>query len=99
MVAVPGAIPVTTPVCVTDATDGWSVDHVTGTPVTVAPFASRTVAVSVVVNATFTEALDGATVTLPISGAANVNRTVPTLPTHVELKDVITTPTAVMTKY
>ena len=96
IVAVPGAIPVTRPDCVTDAIDGLSVDHVTAAPLITAPPASRTVAVSVVVNATFNDAVGGVTVTLPTTGAVTVTLTVPAFPSLVAETVVVPAPTAVM---
>jgi len=49
MIALPGATAVTTPPADTVATEGLLDVHVTGRLVTTAPFASRTVAASVVV--------------------------------------------------
>src|SRR5688572_19936962 len=97
IVAVPGRRPVTTPVCDTAAVSGLSLDHVTGAPGITAPFASRTVAVSVVVNATFRFAVVGVTVTLAVAGAVTVTVTVPTFPSIVAVTVVLPGPTAVIT--
>jgi hypothetical protein len=96
IVAVPGNSPVTTPDCDTAAVSGLSVDHVTGALATVAPFTSRTVAASVVVNATLTDAEEGVTITLPTGGAVTVTLTVPTFPSLVAVTFVVPAPTAVM---
>src|SRR5688500_1481337 len=65
LAATPGNRPVTTPVCVTAAVSGLSLDHATAALLITALFTSRTVAASVVVNATLNDAVSGVTVTLP----------------------------------
>lgn len=64
IVALPGATPVTTPDDDTVATEVLLDDHVNVTPLITFPFAFRAVAVRFVVQATFTVAEDGETVTV-----------------------------------
>jgi hypothetical protein len=66
IVTLPGATPVTTPVADTVATDVLLDDQVNWTPGMALPLALRAVAVSVEVQATFTDANDGEIVTLAI---------------------------------
>jgi hypothetical protein len=77
IVAEPGATPVTTPVVETVAMAVLLDDHATARSVTTTPFASLTVAVSVVVWPTVTVAVGGDTVTLPTGDGVTVIADVP----------------------
>ena len=95
IVALPTDTPVTTPLEDTTATEASLVDH--DTEATIAfPFASRGVAVSVVVHPTFTEADDGETVTLAMDAAATFTVTTPLCPSLVAVTVVLPTPVAVI---
>jgi hypothetical protein len=78
MATVPGATPVTTPDDDTVATAAFPVCHVIAVPGSTEPLASRAVAVSVVVEPTFTVGDDGDTVIVcngPGAGAVTVTGT------------------------
>ena len=83
IVAVPGAIPVTTPDWLTVAISGLLVVHATTRSVTTAPFASRTVTVRVVLEPVETVAVVGESVTLPTGMLETVSAVVPLTPSTV----------------
>lgn len=80
IVAVPAATPVTTPVDDTVATDDAPLDQVMARPVRTFPFASLSVAVSVVVCPTAIVAVPGATVTVATGTPLTVSADVPLTP-------------------
>jgi hypothetical protein len=92
MVAVPPDAPVTTPVLETVATAALLELHETTRSVTTVPFASLTVATSVVVSPSLTFTVAGETVTLPTGTAATVTAEVPDLPSLVAV--IVTEPAA-----
>jgi len=83
IVAVPGATPVTTPDWLTVAISGLLELHVTTRSVTTAPFASFTVAVSVVLEPVETVAVVGESAILPTGMLETVSAVEPPTPSTV----------------
>jgi hypothetical protein len=98
IVAVPAAIPVTRPDVVTVAFVGSELDHSTARPASVAPFASRVVAVSCTADPTTSDAVAGVTETLATAtdvDAVTVIAADPVFPLAVAMICAVPTPTAV----